>query len=136
MMVEQMGMSDIIGPRNIAAPQQQAFMMAASSEGSELKNKADAEVDRILAEQYERGMNLLTEHRDVLDAIATTLIENEKIDGNEMLQLIKSIKPQLVSEEAMKTVAELVRKTAKTAVDAAVDATSLDDNGPEPATAQ
>ena len=81
-------------------------------------------------------MNLLTEHRDVLDAIADTLIENEKIDGNEMLQLIQKIKPQLVTEEALKTVSEIVRKTAKTAVDAAVDATSLDDNGPEPATAQ
>ena len=56
MMVEQMGMSDIIGPRNIAQQQQQAFMMPASNEGSDLKNKADAEVDRILAEQYERGM--------------------------------------------------------------------------------
>lgn len=111
-------------------------MSAASNEGSELKNKADAEVDRILAEQYERGMGLLTEHRDVLDAIANKLITDEKIDGNEMLQLIQSIKPQLVTEEALKTVSELVRKTTKAAVDAAVDATNLDDKGPEPATAQ
>ena len=42
-MVEQMGMSDIIGPRNISAPQGNPMMMGGSSEGSDLKNKADAE---------------------------------------------------------------------------------------------
>ena len=84
MMVEQMGMSDIIGPRNISqqamSPMQQ-MMMGGASEGADLKNKADAEIDRILAEQYERGMNILTENREVLDAIAKILIEEEKING-------------------------------------------------------
>ena len=53
MMVEQMGMSDVIGPRNI---QTQQSMFAAPDGGLTIKNKADAEVDRILAEQYARGM--------------------------------------------------------------------------------
>ena len=48
MMVEQMGMSDVIGPRNIAAQQDGPFTM--SRESAELKNKADLEVDRILTE--------------------------------------------------------------------------------------
>lgn len=47
MMVEQMGMSDVIGPRNI---QTQQSMFAAPDGGLTIKNKADAEVDRILAE--------------------------------------------------------------------------------------
>lgn len=63
-----------------------------------MKNKADAEIDRILAEQYERGMNLLTENRDVLDAIAKILIEEEKINGKELLKTIQSIKPELVTK--------------------------------------
>ena len=49
-------------------------------------------------------MDLLTSNRNILDAIANTLIEKEKIDGIEMLELIKSIKPQLVTQEAMETV--------------------------------
>lgn len=49
MMVEQMGMSDVIGPRNIA-PQGGNPMMGGGmgSEGSALRDKADAEIDRIL----------------------------------------------------------------------------------------
>ena len=65
-----MGMSDVIGPRAIEGK---------SSIGS--LNKSDAEIDRILKEQYDRGMKILTENRDVLDVIAKTLIEEEKITG-------------------------------------------------------
>ena len=43
-----MGMSDVIGPRNLDG----------GSNGS--LNKSDAEIDRILKEQYQRGMKLLT----------------------------------------------------------------------------
>lgn len=137
MMVEQMGMSDVIGPRNIQAPQQQAFMMQGSPEGSDLKNKADAEIDRILAEQYERGMNLLLENRSVLDLIAKTLIEKEKIDGVEMLNLIRSMKPELVSDAAMQAVKDFavpVSDAVKEAADEVSEA--LSDSGPSPATAQ
>jgi ATP-dependent Zn protease len=38
-------------------------------------------------------MNLITENREVLDAIAKTLIEKEKINGLELLKLINDIKP-------------------------------------------
>jgi cell division protease FtsH len=90
MMVEQMGMSDVIGPRNISGGGGGGNMFQAQSagEGSALKNRADAEIDRILREQYERGMKLLTQNRDVLDLVAKTLIEKEKITGTEMLQII------------------------------------------------
>ena len=135
MMVEQMGMSDVIGPRNIAAAQSSPFMAPSASEGSDLKNKADAEIDRILAEQYERGMSLLTEHRGILDAIADRLIEKEKIDGVEMLELIKGINAQLVSDDAMAAVQELVRTTT-TVVEGALDTISGDGDSPTPATAQ
>lgn len=74
------------------------MMSGGSSEGADVKNKADAEIDRILSEQYERGMNLLTENRDVLDAIAKILIEEEKINGKELLKTIQSIKPELVTK--------------------------------------
>ena len=120
MMVEQMGMSDAVGPRNISggpSGPMQMMMGGGAQEGSELKNKVDDEIDRILREQYDRGMALLTEHRDVLDAIANTLIEKEKIDGTQMLNLIKEIKPQLVSEKALEKVKEVVTPAAKAITD-------------------
>lgn len=76
-------------------------------EGSELKAKVDSEIDRILREQYDRGMKILTENRQILDAIAKRLIEKEKISGTELLELIKSFNPELVDMEAMKKVEQL-----------------------------
>lgn len=77
-----MGMSDVIGPRNVQPPQGSMYGgQSGGMQGSVIKEKIDKEIDRILNEQYERGMKLLTENRDVLDAIAKILIEEEKIDG-------------------------------------------------------
>ena len=53
MMVEQMGMSDVIGPRNISGGGGgggNMFQAGGAVEGANVKNKADAEIDRILAE--------------------------------------------------------------------------------------
>ena len=53
------------------------MMMSGGGAGDsdDLKNVADEEIDKILEEQYERGMKLLTDNRDVLDEIARVLIE-------------------------------------------------------------
>lgn len=110
MMVEQMGMSDVIGPRNISGGGGgNMFQAQSAGEGSNIKNKADAEVDRILKEQYERGMALLTDNRAVLDLIANALIEKEKITGTEMLQMIRDLRPDLISEDSIQKVAEFTK---------------------------
>ena len=112
MMVEQMGMSDEIGPRNVQGPGGSMYGgQSGSVQGSVIREKIDSEVDRILNEQYERGMKLLTENRDALDAIAKCLIEEEKIDGKQLLQLIKSINPDLISEKAMAAIDKVVTPT-------------------------
>ena len=46
--------------------------------------------------------------------IAKTLIEEEKINGNQLLALIKDLKPDLVSEKAIAAVAEVVKPTTNT----------------------
>lgn len=103
-------MSDIIGPRNVAPPGGAIYNSEGGSiPGDILQARIDKEVDRIIGEQYERGMRLLTENKDVLDAIAKFLIEEEKIDGNQLLQLIKNIKPDLVDEEAINAVASITK---------------------------
>ena len=51
MMVEQMGMSDAIGPRNVQPPSGGMYGgQSGSVQGSEIKKKVDSEIDRILAE--------------------------------------------------------------------------------------
>lgn len=75
------------------------FTAQSAGEGASIKDKADAEIDRILGEQYKRGMSLLTENRDVLDLIADTLVKEEKITGTQMLSMIRDIRPELVSAD-------------------------------------
>merc|ERR1712070_473244 len=109
MMVEQMGMSDVIGPRNVSPPNGSMYGGSSGSvQGSIIKEKIDKEIDRILNEQYDRGMKLLTDNRDVLDEIARMLIEEEKIDGKQLLQLISKVKPELVTEKAMEAIDKIV----------------------------
>lgn len=51
---------------------------------------------------------MLTENRDVLDEIAKILIEEEKIDGKQLLTLVKRIRPGLVTEKAMAAIDRVV----------------------------
>lgn len=50
----------------------------------------------------------------MLDAIAKCLIEEEKINGKQLLQLIKSIKPALVTEKAVAAVNAVVAPASAT----------------------
>lgn len=112
MMVEQMGMSDVVGPRNVMGDPNQSPMARAmgggSSDGPILQNTIDDEIDRILNEQYSRGMEIMTENRDILDKIAMTLIEKEKINGIELLNLIGDMKPELIPEGAAKKLSDFL----------------------------
>ena len=49
----------------------------------EVAGIVDHEVKKIIDEAYERVLNILTERRPVLDAVATALLQKEKIDGTE-----------------------------------------------------
>ena len=57
----------------------------------------------------------MTENRDVLDVIAKVLIDEEKIDGKQLLQLIRNINPNLVSEKALEVIDSVVTPTGSTA---------------------
>ena len=85
------------------------FQAQSAGEGGGLKNKADAEIDRILKEQYERGMELLTTNKDVLDLIAKTLIRDEKMTGTQMLSMIRDIRPELVTADQIAKVQEFTK---------------------------
>jgi cell division protease FtsH len=41
----------------------------------------DAEVQRIVTEQYERARSLLRDRRDALESLAAQLLEHETLDG-------------------------------------------------------
>ncbi|CAE7618092.1 ftsH1, partial [Symbiodinium pilosum] len=53
-----------------------------------LKQKVDAEIKRIVDEQYQRGMALLRDNMYLLDTLAKTLMEEEKVSGEQLMKMI------------------------------------------------
>jgi cell division protease FtsH len=51
--------------------------------------KIDAEIHRIIEEQYVRAKKIIEEHRQALDKIAEALLEHETIDGKHVLEILQ-----------------------------------------------
>ncbi|CAJ1338985.1 unnamed protein product [Effrenium voratum] len=94
-MVMQLGMSPEIGQRLLGGQQQGGPFMGRDFMGQgappisqKLKQQVDVEVKRIVDEQYERGMKLLRDNMFLLDELAKLLMEQEKVNGEELMKLI------------------------------------------------
>ncbi len=92
-MVREWGMSDRIGPQAWNS-QQQVFLgedlMTSGREYSDSTAQlVDEEISRILREQEERAIELLTKHRRGLDKVAEALLEHETIDGAMVGKLVQ-----------------------------------------------
>jgi len=55
----------------------------------ETARRIDAEIQRIISEQYARARIIITEHRGALDKIAEALLEHETIEGKHVLELLQ-----------------------------------------------
>ncbi|HUR56462.1 MAG TPA: ATP-dependent zinc metalloprotease FtsH [Opitutaceae bacterium] len=51
--------------------------------------KIDAEIHRIIEEQYVRAKKIIEEHRPALEKIAEALIEHETLDGKHVLEILQ-----------------------------------------------
>ena len=84
-MVTEFGMSERLGSVRYAGQRLQ-YIGGAVEEGSdssaETRETIDAEVRRIVGEQFARAEALLTAHRDVLAELATSLLQAESLDGS------------------------------------------------------
>jgi cell division protease FtsH len=92
-MVREWGMSDKVGPMAWNG-QQQVFLgedlMTSGREYSDSTAQLlDEETSRILHEQEQRALELLTRHRKGLELVAEKLIEDETIDGATVGRLVQ-----------------------------------------------
>ncbi|MEN9811357.1 MAG: cell division protein FtsH [Opitutia bacterium Tous-C8FEB] len=55
----------------------------------ETARKIDAEIHRIIEEQYQRATDILAQHRDALDKVAEALLEFETIDGQHVMEILQ-----------------------------------------------
>jgi cell division protease FtsH len=92
-MVTEWGMSDEFGPLNFSAGKQEVFLgrdFSSSDRHSEdTAQRIDAEIRRIVTQQYARAMEILTSHRKELEQISESLLEYETIDGDDIDTLLR-----------------------------------------------
>ena len=84
-MVTEFGMSDKLGSVRYVGQRLQ-YLGTAVAEGSDAsaatQETIDAEVRRIVSEQFERAKALLSTHRDALSRLSTDLLKAESLDGS------------------------------------------------------
>ncbi|MCB1002397.1 MAG: AAA family ATPase, partial [Acidimicrobiales bacterium] len=93
-MVREWGMSDRVGPMAWHSQQQvflgEDLMTSGREYSDETARLMDEEIARILIEQEERAVTLLTKHRRALDLVADALLDKETIDGSEVAALVQA----------------------------------------------
>ncbi|MEE9331197.1 MAG: ATP-dependent zinc metalloprotease FtsH [Methylophilaceae bacterium] len=85
-MVTKYGMSDALGTMVYAGDEQDSFFgsMSAKTVSEATQQKVDAEIRRILDEQYAIARKLLEDNRDKVEAMMAALMEFETIDADQI----------------------------------------------------
>jgi cell division protease FtsH len=94
-MVTRFGMSDKLGPIAFGEKEELIFLGREISEqrnyGDEIARQIDEEVHRIVDEAYARSRHILMTNRQVLNDIASALIEYETLDGDKLRELLARV---------------------------------------------
>jgi cell division protease FtsH len=99
--VTQWGLSDTIGPILVGDNEQELFLGREIQSRREVSEQTaqlvDAEVKRVVMEAHARAVGVLTEHRSLLNIVATQLLERETLTRDDILLLKagKELPPRL-----------------------------------------
>jgi cell division protease FtsH len=92
-MVTEFGMSEKLGTVRYAGQRLQ-YLGGMAAEDSQIspqtRQTIDAEVQRIVGEQYERAQSLLTGHHAALASLARQLLQRESLDGSVVKQVLEA----------------------------------------------
>ncbi len=92
-MVCEWGMSDAMGPLSYGKKEEQIFLgreFATHKDYSEkTAQRIDKEVTRLVSESYEKAKKLLSDHIDILNRIASGLLEKEVLNTVELDEIIQ-----------------------------------------------
>jgi cell division protease FtsH len=95
-MVTRYGMSDALGTMVYAGNEQDSFFgnMSSKTVSEATQQKVDAEIRRILDEQYAIARQLLESNRDKVEAMAAALLEWETIDADQIGDIMAGLPPR------------------------------------------
>ncbi len=90
-MVTSFGMSELIGPMAVGDAEQEVFLGRELVQRREISERVaedvDREVKRLIDEAYDRAIAALKSNRDLLDTLASALLERETLDREEVYLL-------------------------------------------------
>ena len=91
-MVMDWGMSDKFGHIAFGSNQEEVFLGREMGKAKEFSDatarEIDEEIQKISREAYDRAVQTLKDHRDILDRIAELLLEREEIPGDLIIKLL------------------------------------------------
>lgn len=95
-MVTRYGMSDVLGTMVYVDSEQESMFGRVSSKtvSEATQQKVDAEIRRILDEQYAKARNLLENNRDKVEAMVKALLEWETIDADQVDDIMAGRPPR------------------------------------------
>jgi len=99
-MVRSLGMSEELGPISYAKSEEHIFLGREIAQhrdySEETAKKIDSEVTKLIIAAYNRAKQVLKENIDILHKLAELLLEKETVLGNELDELIFSMRPGIV----------------------------------------
>ena len=97
-MVTQWGMSDVLGPMVYGENEGEIFLGRSITTHKNVSEttmqKVDAEIRRIIDEQYSLARRMLEENRDKVEAMAKALLEYETIDADQINDIMSGLPPR------------------------------------------
>ena len=92
-MVTKYGMSDVLGTM-VYADEEGGYGISSRTISEATQQKVDAEIRRILDEQYAVAYRILDEKRDVVEAMTAALMDWETIDADQVKDLMEGRAPK------------------------------------------
>lgn len=127
-MVAKYGMSDEVGPVVYDSGSGEVFLGrdygSVKNYSEDSASRIDAEIERIMRATYAKTEKILTEHFDKLELVANTLLEKEKLTGEEFLSLMNDGK---LPEKEEVIVDEQVTEVSDEAKSESTETTTVDD---------
>jgi len=97
-MVTELGMSSKLGPIMYRLDEEEVFLgkeiMSRPHYSEEIASEIDREVRNIIQESYEKAKRILTENKDALTMLATTLMEKETLSRDQVVSMLFNVKSQ------------------------------------------
>jgi cell division protease FtsH len=92
-MVCEWGMSEALGPLTYGKKEEQIFLGKEFNRHQDYSEatalKIDAEIKRIVSEQYDRAQKALVDNKRLLEKIADALLEHEVLDAEQIKQILE-----------------------------------------------